>query len=101
MNCPCSVLSRPKASPLLRDVREDFLGKGDHPNVPGQAQVKFAHGDEHELPFPCNPKEIRVVTKKANDFSRPYRMSQIPLFEGLSGRSDKKSDTKLRFVSLV
>jgi hypothetical protein len=22
--------------------------------------VKFADGDEHEIPFPCNPKEIQA-----------------------------------------
>jgi hypothetical protein len=60
MNPPCSVLSRPEASPLLRDVRGDLLTKGNHPNVPGQAHVKFDDGDEHEIPFPCNAKEVQV-----------------------------------------
>jgi hypothetical protein len=27
------------------------------PEYPGLAQVTFSYGDEHEMPFPCNPKE--------------------------------------------
>jgi hypothetical protein len=56
MNCPCPYLSRPEASPLLRDLRVDFLPTGNHPNVPGQAHVKFADGDEQEIPFPLQPQ---------------------------------------------
>jgi hypothetical protein len=34
-----------------------MFAKLNHPNISGQAHVKFADGDEHETPFPCNPKE--------------------------------------------
>jgi hypothetical protein len=33
-----------------------FASKGNHPNIPGQAHVKFADGDEHEIP----PQEIQA-----------------------------------------
>jgi hypothetical protein len=63
--CQCSVLSipEPEASPLLRDLRVDLRAKVNHPNIPGQAHVKFADGDEHETPFPCNPKERKAKAR--------------------------------------
>jgi hypothetical protein len=62
MNCPDSVRSRtePEASALLRDARGAFFAKENHPNIPGQAHVKFADGNEREIPFPCNPKERKT-----------------------------------------
>jgi hypothetical protein len=60
MTCPYPDLSKPEASSILRDLRVDFLAKVNHPTIPGQAHVKVADGDEHEIPFPCNPKERKA-----------------------------------------
>jgi hypothetical protein len=56
MNCPCPVRSRPEASPLIHDLSDGVLGKENQANASDQAHVKFADGEEHEIPFPCSPE---------------------------------------------
>jgi hypothetical protein len=66
VSCKAPERSKQKSSDTWTSIEKewntesDFLGKVNHPNIPGQTHVKFANGDEHEIPFPCNPTEIQA-----------------------------------------
>jgi hypothetical protein len=83
VDCPCSVLSmtEPEASPLLRDLRVDLPPKVNHPNIPGQAHVKFADGDEHVIPFPSLQSQSNTGQMSLGSI---FRKRSLQLFEGMN-----------------
>jgi hypothetical protein len=47
-----------------------LLAKWDDPNIPGHADVKFADGDGHEIPFPS------IVPSSAHGFSLKWAVDE-------------------------
>jgi hypothetical protein len=59
-----------------------LLAKVSHPNVPGQAHVKFADGDEHEIPFPSLQPQRNAGQISLGAILR----KRSSLFEGMNDR---------------